>query len=64
MIPLPYNPRRKNIIQTILEENYADFENIYDEVYAKYYGIYRMERISETVKCYITPDTMNTGKRI
>jgi len=41
--PLPYIPREKNIIQTILQENYADFEKIYDEVYAKDYGIYQLE---------------------
>jgi hypothetical protein len=28
MQPLPYNSREKNIIQTILEENYTEFENI------------------------------------
>ena len=33
----------------IIEENYTEFENIYDDVYAKDYGIYRLERIGETV---------------
>jgi hypothetical protein len=50
---LPYIPRDTNIIQTILQENYADFEKIYDEVYAKNYGIYRLEIISESVLKFI-----------
>jgi hypothetical protein len=49
MKPLAYIPRDKNIIQTIFEENYANFKNIYEKVYAKDYGIYRLELISETV---------------
>jgi hypothetical protein len=32
MQPLPYNPREKNIIQTILEGNYAEL--------IRYYGVY------------------------
>jgi hypothetical protein len=35
MQPLPYIPREKNIIQTIIEENYTEFEKIYDDIYAK-----------------------------
>ena len=36
----------KNIIQTILKENYANFEIKYGEVYAKNYrGEYRLFRI-------------------
>jgi hypothetical protein len=49
MQPLPYTPKEKNIIQTILDAHYTDFENAYDEVYAKDYGIFRLERIGEAV---------------
>jgi hypothetical protein len=42
-------PQKKNIIQTIFEENYTKFEDMYDEIYAKDYGIYRLERIGEAV---------------
>ncbi|MCK4796143.1 MAG: hypothetical protein KAT05_02110 [Spirochaetes bacterium] len=47
---LPYIPKEKNIIQTILENNYSDFEKCYNEVYAKDYGIYHLERISKSVE--------------
>ncbi len=46
---MPYIPKEKNIIQTILKDNYADFEDCYDEKYAEEYGIYRLDRISKTV---------------
>ena len=46
---MPYIPKDTNIIQTILHENYADFEKVYDEGYAKDYGIFQLERISESV---------------
>jgi hypothetical protein len=46
---LTYIPGEKNIIQTIIQQNYYDFEKEYDEVYAKDYGIYRLERIIESI---------------
>jgi hypothetical protein len=46
---LPYISRDANNIQTILAENFDDFEKVYNEVYAKDYGIFRLERISRAV---------------
>lgn len=46
---LPYNQKDTNIIQTILNENFTDFENSYDEKYANEYGLFRLDRINETV---------------
>lgn len=44
-----YLSKEKNIIQTIIQENYSDFEASYDEDYAKDYGVFRLSRINKSV---------------
>lgn len=58
---MPYNQKETNIIQTILSENYTDFENTYDEKYADEYGIYRLDRINESVSKFSECGDWNNG---
>ena len=48
-----YVPREQNVIQKILQDHFSDFEERYDELYAKEYGKYRIIRIKEAVEKFI-----------
>ena len=58
---MPYNQKETNIIQTILSENYTDFENTYDVKYADEYGLFRLDRINETVSKFSECGDWNNG---
>lgn len=58
---MPYNQKKTNIVQTILSENYNDFLNIYAEKYAAEYGIYRLDRINESVSKFSECGDWNNG---
>ena len=49
----PYIPRGTNVLQCIFKDHFADFKEQYDEKYAKTYGNYRIERITEVVEKFI-----------
>ena len=54
MTVLPvYIPREQNVIQRILKDHFSDFEECYDELYAKEYGKYRIIRIKEAVEKFL-----------
>ena len=53
-----YIPRKQNVIQRVLKDHgecthFSDFEEQYDELYAKQYGKYRIIRIKEAVENFI-----------
>ncbi len=48
-----YIPREQNVIQRILKDHFLDFEECYDELYAKEYGKYRIIRIKEAVEKFL-----------
>ena len=48
-----YTPREQNVIQKILKKHFSDFEEQYDDHYAKEYGNYRIIRIKETVEKFL-----------
>jgi hypothetical protein len=48
-----YIPRGQNVLQTIFKNHFDDFKEHYDEKYAKTYGNYRIERITEVVEEFI-----------
>ena len=48
-----YIPRGQNVLQTIFKEHFEDFKQQYDEKYAKTYGNYRIDRITEVVEEFI-----------
>jgi hypothetical protein len=45
-----YIPRGQNVLQTIFKDHFVEFKEIYDEKYAKTYGNYRIDRITEVVE--------------
>ena len=48
-----YVPREQNVIQKILKDHFSDFEERYDDLYAKKYGKYRIIRIKEAVEKFL-----------
>ena len=48
-----YVPREQNVIQNILKDNFQEFEDRYDDLYAKQYGKYRIIRIKEAVEKFL-----------
>ena len=48
-----YTPREQNVIQKILKDHFSDFEEHYDDLYAKQYGKYRIIRIKEAVEKFL-----------
>ena len=48
-----YTPRVQNVIQKIMADHFSDFEERYDELYAKEYGKYRIIRIKEAVEKFL-----------
>ena len=48
-----YVPKEQNVIQRVLKDHFSDFEEQYDELYAKQYGKYRIIRIKEAVENFI-----------
>jgi hypothetical protein len=55
-IPNPlssYIPRGQNALQTIFKKHFDDFKEQYNEKYAKIYGTYRLDRITEVVEEFI-----------
>jgi len=41
------------VIQKILKDHFSDFEECYDDLYAKQYGKYRIIRIKEAVENFL-----------
>lgn len=50
---LVYVPREHNIIRKIYQDHFSDFEEQYNDHYAKEYGKYRITRIKETVEKFL-----------
>ena len=48
-----YVPKEQNVIQAILQGHFSDFEEQYDDHYAKQYGKYRIIRIKEAVEKFL-----------
>ena len=48
-----YIPRGQNVLQTIFKEHFEGFKEQYDDKYAKSYGKFRLERITEVVEEFI-----------
>ncbi len=48
-----YVPREQNVVQKILKEHFSDFEERYNDLYAKQYGKYRIIRIKEAVEKFL-----------
>jgi len=46
-------PREQNVIQKILKDHFSDFEECYDDLYAKQYGKYRIIHIKEAVEKFL-----------
>ena len=49
-----YIPRKQNVIQRILKDHFSDFEEQYDDHYAKQYGKCRIIRIKEAVEKFLS----------
>ena len=47
IISQTYIPRGQNVLQKIFKDHFEEFKTQYDEKYAKTYGNYRIERITE-----------------
>ena len=45
-----YIPRGQNVLQKIFKDHFENFKEQYDEKYAKMYGNYRIDRITEVVE--------------
>ena len=56
-----YAPREQNTIQQIFQDHFAEFEEIYEERYAKEYGTYNIIRIKEAAEKFITCGDWNKG---
>jgi len=48
-----YVPRKQNVIQKISHDHFPNFEEQYDDHYAKEYGKYRIIRIKEAVEKFL-----------
>ena len=48
-----YIPRGINVLQKIFKKHFQDFTRQYDEKYAKKYGHFRIDRITEVVEEFI-----------
>ena len=48
-----YIPRGQNVLQALFKDHFAGFKEIYDENYAKIYGNYRINRITEVVEEFL-----------
>lgn len=48
-----YIPRGQNVLQRIFKEHFEDFRELYDDKYAKNYGNFRLDRITEVVDEFI-----------
>jgi hypothetical protein len=48
-----YIPRGQNVLQQIFKDHFENFKEQYDEKYAKTYGNYRIDRISEVVEEFL-----------
>lgn len=51
--PNSYHPRGTNVLQTIFKGHFQQFAEQYDERYAKIYGRFRLEHISEVVENFL-----------
>jgi hypothetical protein len=56
-----YIPRGQNVLQTIFKNHFDDFKEQYNEKYAKIYGNYRLDRITEVVEEFIKCGDYNEG---
>ena len=48
-----YIPKGQNVLQKIFKEHFDDFKEQYDDKYAKTYGNYRLDRITEVVEEFL-----------
>ena len=48
-----YIPRGQNVLQTVFNEHFDDFREVYEETYSKTWGKYRIDRITEVVEEFI-----------
>ena len=48
-----YIPGKQNVIQKIFRDHFSDFEEHYDDLYAKEYDKYRIIRIKEAVEKFL-----------
>ena len=48
-----YIPRGQNVLQQIFKNHFSDFKERYDEEYAKEYGNFRIDRISEVIEEFL-----------
>ena len=53
LVSVGYTPKSKNVLQTILENHFADFEACYEEKYAKQYRNFKLEMIADKVHRFL-----------
>jgi hypothetical protein len=46
-------PRGQNVLQALFKDHFDTFKQQYDEKYAKLYGNYRIDRITEVVEEFL-----------
>ena len=56
-----YIPRGQNILQQIFKDHFDNFKEQYDEKYAKSYGNYRIDRITEVVEEFLKCGNFKDG---